>query len=47
MPEASLARTRHHMVWTGSVLAVKWEAVTFWFTVSGAVKLLVLAMWMV
>jgi hypothetical protein len=46
-PEAPLARARHHMVVTGSVLVLNWEAVTFWFTVSGAAKVFESSIWIV
>jgi hypothetical protein len=47
LPAASLARARHHIVAVGSVLVVNCEAVTVWFTVSGAVNLSEVAIWIV
>ena len=35
MPEASFARTRHHIVFVGKVLVLNWDVVTFWFTING------------
>jgi hypothetical protein len=37
-PEASLARTRHHILPVGSVLVVNCEAVVVWFKTRGAEK---------
>ena len=43
VPEAELARTRHHILVVGSVLVVNCETVVFWLTNCGAEKELLLS----
>ena len=47
VPEAELARTRHHILIVGSVLVVNCETVVFWFTVCGAAKVSESSIWIV
>jgi hypothetical protein len=46
VPEAELARTRHHILTIGSVLVVNCDAVVFWFT-SGDEKVSESSIWIV
>ena len=47
LPDASLARTRHHIVKVGRVLVVNCEVVTDWFTIKGEGKELLSSIWIV
>ena len=47
VPEAELARTRHHILIVGSVLVVNCEAVVFTFTTCGVAKDSSSSIWMV
>ena len=46
VPEAELARTRHHILVVGSVLVVNCETVVFWFTI-GELKVSESSIWIV
>jgi len=46
VPEAELARTRHHILVVGSVV-VKFETVVFWFTICGVLKVSESSIWIV
>ena len=47
VPEAELARTRHHILVAGSVLVVNCETVVFTFTISGVEKVSESSIWIV
>jgi len=47
LPDASFARTRHHMVRVGSVLLENVEGVTVWLTIQGEGKALLSSIWTV
>ena len=47
VPEAELARTRHHILVVGSVLVVNCEVVVFRFTTCGVAKDSSLSIWIV
>ena len=46
LPDVEIVRTRHHIVFVGSVNVVNCDETTFWLT-SGAEKLLLSAIWIV
>ena len=47
LPDASLARTRHHILSVGSVLVLNWEAVVVCWRVKGEGKELLSSTWSV
>ena len=47
VPEAELARTRHHILVVGSVLVVNCDVLVFTFTTSGVLKVSESSIWIV